>query len=73
MIPQPQPAPMVAEHMLGALVSAVFIQALRDAAGVYPGYGADQDAARAWLLSEDGELYAWSLGVELPPAAGVDS
>jgi hypothetical protein len=58
------PAP-VASHMIGALVQGVFIQALRDAAGKNTADPDDQAEARSWLLSEDGELYAWVLGVDL--------
>jgi hypothetical protein len=52
-----------AQHMLGELVMAVFIQALRDAAG--KNNASIQAEAREWLLSEDGELYAWVVGVDL--------
>jgi hypothetical protein len=56
---------LAASHMIGALVQAVFIQALRDAAGKFTTGAATQAEACAWLLSEDGELYAWVLGVDL--------
>ena len=59
------PAPVANSHMIGALVQAVFIQALRDAAGKFTAGPDEQAEARAWLLSEDGELYAWVLGVDL--------
>jgi hypothetical protein len=59
------PAPVAASHMIGALVQAVFIQALRDAADKFNADAYTQARARAWLLSEDGELYAWALGVDL--------
>jgi hypothetical protein len=64
MIEQSTPAP-AAQHMIGALVQGVFIQALRDAAGKCKADADAQVEARSWLLSEDGELYAWALGVDL--------
>ena len=64
MVTRSLPVP-VASHMIGALVQGVFIQALRDAAGKFSADADAQAEARAWLLSEDGELYAWVLGVEL--------
>ena len=60
-----QSTPAPASHMIGELVQAVFIQALRDAAGKFTADADTQAEARAWLLSDDGELYAWVLGVKL--------
>ena len=55
----------IAQHMIGELGQAVFIQARRDAVGVGNPSGYVEARARSWLLSEDGELYAWVLGVDL--------